>query len=94
MTREERAEEFAVSPFNYHSAGPSGLATRGRYDGFLAGWDAALKHDERVKALVEALELACNHLGVYGSCAVCDDSSIHCDHGRSIKALKKWRGDE
>jgi hypothetical protein len=74
-------------------------------DTFKAGWDAALKHDERVLALIEALEFYssegagwnwhhCKKEFVRDNKCFAVSDAINLDGGEEAdKALKKWRGE-
>lgn len=48
--------------------------------------------NEKVQALVEALEKLAAHCGREW-CDVCDERSLHCELGGAQEAIKKWRGE-
>ncbi len=92
MTRDEMAKEYAETTQEHlNSKFPNIVPAWGPLAGaFQAGWDAALLHDERVKALLDALDWieASNYNYGYAAIQVGDIQK------RAREALKKWRGDE
>ena len=87
MTRDEMASEYAKfkDPFN---KGLEGICPITRQH-FQSGWDAALKYDDRMSALLEAIECIVKH----GDHPIKDGVWAHYAWSTANEALKKWRGE-